>query len=73
MDEHDIKSVKNELFSITRIDPTVQKSFDGKKFLDDVAKEHPRKAKKILAKYTKSVNKSGYVSIKLKKEKDETK
>lgn len=73
MDEHDIKSVKNELFSITRVDPTVQKSFDGKKFLDDVAKEHPRKAKKILAKYTKSVNKSGYVSIKLKKEKDETK
>jgi hypothetical protein len=51
MVEKDIKSIKNDMFAITRVDPTESKSFDGKKYMDDMAKEHPRKAKKILAKY----------------------
>ena len=71
MATHDIKSIKNELFSITRVDPTVSKSFNGKKYIDDMAKTHPRKVKKIMAEYTKTTNKNGYVSIKLKKEKSE--
>lgn len=66
MDGKDIKSISNEYFTITRVDPTVQKSFDGKKFLDDMAKDHPRKAKKVLAKYTKTVNRKGYSVIKIK-------
>ena len=70
MDGKDIKSISNEYFTITRVDPTVQKSFDGKKFLDDMAKEHPRKAKKVLAKYTKTVNRKGYATIKVKEQKD---
>jgi hypothetical protein len=35
-----------------------------------MAKEHPRKAKKILAKYTKVIKRKGYASIKVKEEKD---
>lgn len=70
MDGKDIKSISNEYFTITRVDPTVQKSFDGKKFLDDMAKDHPRKAKKVLAKYTKTVNRKGYATIKVKEQKD---
>ena len=70
MDGKDIKSISNEYFTITRVDPTVQKSFDGKKFLDDMAKDHPRKAKKVLSKYTKTVNRKGYATIKVKEQKD---
>ena len=32
-------------------------------------KNHPRKAKKILAKYTKTVKRKGYATIKVKEEK----
>lgn len=70
MDGKDIKSISNEYFTITRVAPTVQKSFDGKKFLDDMAKDHPRKAKKVLAKYTKTVNRKGCATIKVKEQKD---
>ena len=65
MVEKDIKSIKNDMFAITRVDPTESKSFDGKKYMDDMAKEHPRKAKKILAKYTKTVKRKGYAQIKV--------
>ena len=66
MVEKDIKSIKNDMFAITRVDPTESKSFDGKNYMDDMAKEHPRKAKKILAKYTKTVKRKGYSVIKIK-------
>ena len=67
--DKDIKSIKNDMFAITRVDQTESKSFDGKKYMDDMAKEHPRKAKKILAKYTKTVKRKGYATIKVKEEK----
>jgi len=66
MQEKNIKSIKNDLFSITRVDPTESKSFDNKRYLDDMAKEHPRKAKAIAAKYAKTTKRGGYVNIKVK-------
>jgi hypothetical protein len=69
MEEKDIKSIKNDVFSITRVDPTESKSFDHKKYLDDLAKEHPRRAKKLQAQYVKVTKRGGYVNIKVKEEK----
>lgn len=69
MTEKNIKSVKNDAFSIVRVDPTESKSFDAKKYVDDLKKEHPRKAKKLVAKYTKVVKRKGYAQIKVKTEK----
>lgn len=66
MVKNNIKSIKNEFFSITSVAPTEQKSFDGKKYLEDMQKEHPRKAKKVAEKYTKVTKRDGYVNIKLK-------
>jgi len=71
MVSHDIKSIKNELFSIVRVDQTVSKSFDAKKFLADYTKKHPRKAKRIVEVFSKTTNRNGYVKIDIKKTKDE--
>ena len=67
--EKDIKSIKNDVFSITRVDPTESKTFDAKRYLDDEAKAHPRKVKKLVAKYTKTTKRKGYAVIKVKEEK----
>ena len=69
MVDKDIKSIKNNVFSITRVDPTVSKSFDAKKYVADLIKKYPRKSKKIIAGYTKETKRKGYASIKLKEEK----
>ena len=71
MTKNNIKSIKNDFFSITRVDPSVSKAFDGKRFLEDLQKEHPRKAKKIASKYTKTSNRSGYCNIKVKEIKEQ--
>lgn len=63
MVEKDIKSIKNDVFSITRVDPTESKTFDAKRYLDDEAKAHPRKVKKLVAKYTKTTKRKGYAKI----------
>lgn len=65
--EKDIKSIKNDMFSIVRVDESESKSFDGKKYIEDLKAEHPRKANKIFAKYTKITKKKGYCQIKVKK------
>ena len=69
MVDRDIKSIKNKSFSIVRVDPTESRSFDAKKYMDDMAKEHPRKAKKIMQEYTKVTNRKGYATIRVKEEK----
>ena len=69
MNEKNIKSISNDFFSISRVDPTESKSFDGKSFLENLQKEHPRKAKKVLEQYTKTTKRNGYVSIKVKETK----
>lgn len=66
MQEKGVKSIKNDAFTISCVSPSTTKSFDGKQFLDDLAKEHPRKANKIRQKYTKTSQKKGYAVIKLK-------
>ena len=70
MQEKEIKSVKCNAFSIVRVDETTQKSFDHKRYIEDLKQEHPRKANKIVAKYTKETKKKGYVQIKVNKNKD---
>lgn len=64
--EKDIKSIKNEAFTISRVDPSVSKSFDSKKYLADLAKKYPRKSKKIISEYSKETKRSGYAIIKVK-------
>ena len=66
MVDKDIKSIKNDVFSITRVDPTVSKSFDAKKYVADLIKKYPRKSKKIIADYTKETKRKGYAVIKVK-------
>lgn len=63
----DIKSIKNDYFSISRIDPAESVSFDFKRYLDDLAKAHPTKAKRIKHQYEKRVQRKGYAVIKVKK------
>ena len=66
MNEKEIKSIKSDLFSITRVDSTMSKSFDHKKYIADLKKKHPRIAKKIVEEYTKTTVRNGYVTIKVK-------
>lgn len=64
--EQKIKSVKNDEWSITRIDPSTAVSFDSKRFMDDYRAAHPRAAKKMQEKYKKEVSRKGCVQIKIK-------
>ena len=66
--EKDIKSIKGEGYSITRVDATTTKTFDYKRYLDDLREKYPRKSKRIIDAYSKTQEKRGYVSIKVKKE-----
>jgi len=66
MKAKEIKSVKNDVFTITRIDPSESHTFDHKKFLDDLSNEHPRKARALKRKYDKTTIRSGYAKITIK-------
>ena len=67
--EKGIKSVSNDVFSMTLVFPAESKSFDHKKYLADEMAKHPRKTQKIIEKYTKTIKKSGFVKISLKEKK----
>lgn len=62
-----IKSIKNEAFSISRVDPSESVTFDYKRFLSEEGALHPIKVKKWLRTYEKRTNRKGYATIKLKK------
>jgi hypothetical protein len=64
--EHDIKSIKNDYFSIIAVAPSESKSFDAKRYVEDLIKQYPRKSKKIIEKYTKTQKRKGYCQIKVK-------
>lgn len=64
--EKNIKSIRNEAWSITRVDPTESKQFDSKRYLEDFAAKHPRQFKKMRSEYEKTVRKKGFVTIKIK-------
>lgn len=69
MNEKGIKSIKNDVFSITRVDESESHSFDYKKFLDDQRLSHPITTKRLEKKYDKVTKKKGYVNIKVKESK----
>lgn len=66
--DKNIKGIRSEEWSITRVDASESKSFDGKKYLSDLKALHPRKAKKIEEKYAKTVSRGGYVKILVRKD-----
>ena len=66
--DKNIKGIRSEEWSITRVDASESKSFDGKKYLADLKALHPRNAKKIEEKYTKTVARGGYVKILVRKD-----
>jgi hypothetical protein len=70
MSSHDIKSIKNDAWSITRVDPTESRTFDSKRFLEDYASKHPRAYKKLVSGFEKVVKRKGSVQIRLKGKKD---
>lgn len=65
--EKNIKSIKNDAWTITRVDASSTKRFNSKKYLSDFAAKHPRKFKKLKEKYESVVNRKGYVKISIKK------
>lgn len=69
LQEKSIKSIRNDAWSITRVDPTESKQFDSKRYLEDFAAKHPRQFKKIRSEYEKTVRKKGFVTIKIKEQK----
>jgi hypothetical protein len=64
--EKNIKSIRNDAWSITRVDPTESKQFDSKRYLEDFAAKHPRQFKKVRSEYEKTVRKKGFITIKIK-------
>jgi len=71
MCEKSIKNIKGDAFTITRVDATESKSFDAKRYVEDLKKEHPRKANKIIEKYTKTTQRKGYATIKLREQNEQ--
>lgn len=64
---HDIKSIKNEAWGITRVDSSESRSFDSKAFLSEYAIKHPRLYQKLVKSYEKVVKRKGSVQIRIKK------
>lgn len=59
MDGYNVKSLKNSVIRITRIDETTSTSFDIKKF----EKDDPELYEKLLKKYNKTTNRKAYTKI----------
>lgn len=64
--QKNVKGIRSDAWSITRVDATETSSFDAKKFLEEYTKEHPTLASRLKKKYNKVVKRKGYVTIKLK-------
>ena len=64
--EKDIKSIKSDYFTISRVDPTVSMKMDLKTFFDEWSEKHPRLASKAVKDYSKPQKRKGYALIKLK-------
>ena len=67
MFSHDIKSIKNEAWGITRVDSSESRQFDSKAFLSEYATKHPRLYQKLVKSYEKVVKRKGSVQIRIKK------
>ena len=66
MVEKEIKSIKNDDFSITRIDPAESKTIDYKGFYTYYENVYPRKAKRYAEQFAKNTKRKGYVKITIK-------
>lgn len=66
MEEKNIKSIKNENWSITRTLPTESVQFDSKRYLEDYANKYPRKYAKLLKTYEKRITRKGSVQFRIK-------
>jgi len=66
MKDKDIKSIKTDVWGITRVDESEARSFDGKRYIDEFTAKHPRVAKRLMKEYTKVTKRKGSVMIKLK-------
>jgi hypothetical protein len=69
--EKGIKSIKNEYFTISRVDPNESVTFDYKRFLNDESALHPIKVRKWMKAYEKRTKRKGYASIKIKDKKND--
>jgi hypothetical protein len=67
--DKNIKSIKNDVFAISRVDPTESHSFDSRRYLEYFAEKHPRKYIKLVREYDKCTKRKGYVNIKIKSNK----
>lgn len=65
--EKGIKSIKNDVYTITRVDDCEQHTFDSRRYLEDYAKDYPRKYRKLIALYDKVTTKKGHVNIRINK------
>lgn len=63
--EKNVKGIRSEEWSITRVDSSESVQFDYRRFLDEYMYKHPIKAKKLLRTYEKRVKRKGYAVIKL--------
>lgn len=66
MREKNIKSIKNESWSVTRVDESETKQFDSKRYVEYLRTKYPRKAQRIIDDYTKTIKRKGCVQIRLK-------
>ena len=65
--DKNIKGIRSEEWSITRVDASESKSVDYKKlFEQEIEAQHKVKAKRLKEKYKKSTQKKGFLTIKLK-------
>lgn len=69
--KNNLKSIKNEAWNITLVNATESVSFDGRRYLAELGKKHPRVATKLRKQYEKRIAKSAYVTIKLKTNKED--
>lgn len=67
----DIKSIKNDTLTITRVDDSESVSFDHKRFLAEYQAKHPTKYKRLMREYEKRTVRKGYAKITLRKENKE--
>lgn len=64
--QKNVKGIRSDVWSITRVDATETSSFDAKKFLEEYTQEHPTLASRLKKKYNKVTRRKGYCIIKLK-------
>lgn len=64
--QKNVKGIRSDAWSITRVDATEKNSFDAKKFLEEYTKEHPTLASRLKKKYNKVTRTKGYITIKFK-------